>query len=181
MIAQDKDHDEVLLFVNLSNVAKKLPPDVNTAGCAQAHLLILVPLQLCKLLQLSPSYKFKLADPEDPTDEELDRGQLTTLKTFLTHNVSADIWVRENAGPGLPGLRPLGDMEQIQATATYVALLADTNLLQPTAVLSDLAVTFTDPVSRKKHTDLVVSWLSLSFLVSKQTGKLTLTIKIRLA
>ena len=163
-------------------MAKKLPPDVNTAGCAQAHLLILAPLELCKLLQLSPNYfKFKLADPEDPTDEELDRGQLTTLKTFLTHNVSADIWVRENAGPGLPGLRPLGDMEQIQAKEKYVAVLADTNLLQPTAVLNDLAVAFTDPVSRKKHTDLVVSWLSLSFLVSKQTGKLTLTIKIRLA
>ena len=82
------------MFVNHSNVAKKLPKDVDTAGCAQAYLLILAPLELCKLLQLSPYYYFKLADPGNPTDEELDRGQLTTLKTFLTHNVSADIWVQ---------------------------------------------------------------------------------------
>ena len=152
------------MFVKHSNVAKKLPKDVDTAGCAQAHLLVQDPLELCKLLQLHPRYRFKLADPEDPTDEEMGRGQLSNLKFILTYNISADIWVRENAGPGLPGLRPLGDMEQIQAKETYVAVLAATNLLQPTADLKDLAVAFTDPVNRKKHTDLFVSGCHCHFL-----------------
>ncbi|EJK49904.1 hypothetical protein THAOC_31170 [Thalassiosira oceanica] len=151
MIAQDKQHDGVLMYKKHSAVASLLP---KATGYALAHFVIKMVSKLAKLMQLCPWYSFKLADPANPTDEELIRGQIINLKHILQLQFSATLFVLEKRG-GSKSLRLLDNGEMLRDGLTYVAALYATTKLQPDATLDDLTLTYPDEVSKNRRNELV--------------------------